>query len=40
MKKYFSLNLGSNILNASELIIENINRSMYGDITSKKYYKT
>lgn len=38
MKKYFNLNPGSNILNASKLIIENMNISNYGDVTLKKYY--
>ena len=40
MKNYFNLDPGSNILDASKLIIENMNTGKYGDVNSKKYYNT
>ena len=40
MKKFFNLEPGSNLLNATKIIIENINSKKYGDLESKKYYNT
>ncbi len=40
MKKYFNLSPGSDLLNATKLILDNINSKSYGDLKSKKYYNT
>ncbi len=40
MKKYFDLEPGSDLINATKLIIENINSKKYGDLKAKKYYNT
>ena len=40
MKKFFNLEPGSNLLNATKIIVDNINSKKYGDLESKKYYNT
>ena len=40
MKKFFNLEPGSDLLNATKIIIDNINSKKYGDLESKKYYNT
>ncbi len=40
MKKFFDLEPGSDLLNATKIIIDNINSKKYGDLESKKYYNT
>jgi len=40
MKKFFNLEPGSNLLNATKIIVDNINSRKYGDLESKKYYNT
>ena len=40
MKKFFNLESGSNLLNATKIITDNINSKKYGDLESKKYYNT
>ena len=40
MKKFFNLEPGSNLLEATKLIVDNINSKKYGDLGAKKYYNT
>ena len=40
MKKFFNLEPGSDLLNATKIIVDNINSKKYGDLESKKYYNT
>tara|TARA_B100000902_G_C27319623_1_gene923543 strand:- start:3683 stop:4660 length:978 start_codon:yes stop_codon:yes gene_type:complete len=40
MKKFFNLEPGSDLLNATKIIIDNITSKKYGDLESKKYYNT
>ena len=40
MKKFFNLEPGSDLLNATKIIIDNINLKKYGDLESKKYCNT
>ena len=38
MKKFFDLSPASDLVKESNIIINNINKNVYGDINSKKYY--
>ena len=40
MKKFFNLEPGSNLLEATKIIVDNITSKKYGDLGAKKYYNT
>ena len=40
MKKFFNLEPGSNLLEATKIIVDNITSKKYGDLEAKKYYNT
>ena len=40
MKKFFDLEPGSDLINATKIIFDNINLKKYGNLESKKYYNT
>tara|TARA_Y100000591_G_scaffold111797_1_gene95337 strand:+ start:1331 stop:2314 length:984 start_codon:yes stop_codon:yes gene_type:complete len=40
MKKFFNLEPGSDLLEATKIIVDNISSKKYGDLGAKKYYNT